>query len=59
MLVTTTQFRTLAEEVAATLGLAEARLLTVEHPLGGTSEATIAAWADGAVEEALRLFTAP
>ena len=39
------------------MGLPEARILEVDHPLGGTDEATVLAWADGAVEEALRLLT--
>jgi len=30
----------------------------VGHPLGGTEEPTVLAWADAAVDEALRLFTA-
>ena len=35
------------------------RLVAVEHPLGGTDEASILDRADTAVEPALRLLTAP
>lgn len=31
--------------------------MSIPHPLGGTDEATVIAWADAAVEEALRLLT--
>ena len=43
--------------MAANFGLPEARILMVEHPLGGTDEATITAWADAAVERAVALYT--
>ena len=56
-MVTTTKFRALTDQVAASLGQPDARILEVDHPLGGTDEATIEAWADAAVEEALRLLT--
>ena len=57
MIVTTTDFRSLTEQVAASLGQPDARILEVPHPLGGTDETTVLTWADAAVEEALRLFT--
>ena len=57
MIVTTTDFRALTDQVASSLGQPDARILEVPHPLGGTDEATVLAWADAAVEEALRLFT--
>jgi hypothetical protein len=55
--VTTTKFRALTDQVAMSLGQPDARILEVGHPLGGTDEATVVAWADAAVEEALRLLT--
>jgi len=56
--VTTTKFRMLTDQVATSLGQADARIVEVAHPLGGTDEATVEAWADEIVEEALRLLTA-
>lgn len=57
MVFTTTRFRTLTDQVAASLGRPDLRIVEVDHPLGGTDEATIVAWADAAVEETLRLLT--
>ncbi len=57
MIVTTTEFRSLTDQVAASLGLPDARIVEVDHPLGGTDEDTVRAWADAAVEETLRLLT--
>ena len=57
MLVATTEFRALAAEVAATMGLPDMRIVAVGHPLGGTDEATIIDRADAAAEPALRLLT--
>lgn len=56
-MVTTTKFRSLTDQVAASLGQPDARILEVAHPLGGTAVATVQAWADAAVEDALRLLT--
>lgn len=58
MIVTTTQFRALTDQVAVSLGLPDARVLEVPHPLGGTAEATVLTWADAAVEATLQLLTA-
>ena len=55
----TTAFRALAAEVAATQGLPDIRLVSVEHPLGGADAASILDRADTAIEPALRLLTAP
>lgn len=55
--MTTTKFRDLTDQVAASLGQPDARVVEVEHPLGGTGEATVLAWADGAVDATLRLLT--
>ena len=57
MVVTTTKFLNLTKQVAANFGLPDARICTVEHPLGGTDEDTIVRWADGAVDEIIKLFT--
>ncbi len=57
MVVTTTKFRVLTDQVASSLGQPDSRILEVEHPLGGTSEATVRTWADASVAEALRLLT--
>jgi hypothetical protein len=55
--VTTTKFRALTEQVAASLGRPDLRILEVEHPLGGTDEATVVSWADSAVERTIALLT--
>ena len=57
MVVTTTKFQALTQRVAMNFGLPEARICTVDHPLGGTDEATILAWADAAVDQIIELFT--
>ena len=57
MVVTTTKFQSLTKRVAMNFGLPEARICTVDHPLGGTDEATILAWADAAVDQIIELFT--
>lgn len=59
MLVATTAFEALAAEVADTLGLPEVRIVSVEHPLGGTVEEAVLDRADAAVEPTLRLLTGP
>ncbi len=57
MVVTTTKFLALTKRVAMNFGLPDARICTVDHPLGGTDEATILTWADAAVDEIIALFT--
>ena len=56
-MVTTTSFRTLTDRVAKSLGHPGARIVAVPHPLGGTDETTVRQWADGTVEEAIKLLT--
>ena len=56
-MITTTNFRELTEQVAASLGYANLRILTVGHPLGGTDEEIVRQWADDAVEETIHLLT--
>jgi hypothetical protein len=57
VVVTTTKFFDLTARVASNFGLPDARVVVVDHPLGGTDEATILRWADDAVERAVALFT--
>jgi hypothetical protein len=57
VVVTTTKFVALTKRVALNFGLPEARISVVDHPLGGTDEATILAWADTAADEIIALFT--
>lgn len=47
----------LTDQVAASLQRADARIVEVQHPLGGTAEATVVEWADAAVEETIALLT--
>jgi hypothetical protein len=55
--LTTTHFVNLTNRVVANFGMTDARILVVSHPLGGTDTDTIRAWADGAVDRTLALFT--
>jgi hypothetical protein len=54
---TTTRFVDLTNRVASNLGLPDARVVVVGHPLGGTDDATIVAWADAAVDEVIARLT--
>ena len=45
------------QQVAASLGHPDLRILEVGHPLGGTKEETILEWADEAVEATIQLLT--
>jgi len=56
--MTTTKFRDLCYQVADQLGVPEARVLVVDHPLGATPQPTILDWADAAVDDVVKLFTA-
>jgi hypothetical protein len=57
VVVTTTGFRNLTVQCALAFGLPEARIVTVEHPLGGIEEAAVLRRAHGIVEDVLRLWT--
>jgi hypothetical protein len=59
VVVTTTKFERLTAQVAANFGLPDARVVVVEHPLGGTDDDTIRSWADAAVDRIIELFTSP
>jgi hypothetical protein len=54
---TTTHFVELTRRVAAGFGVPEARVVVFPHPLGGTDDDTIIAWADAAVDEVVALLT--
>jgi hypothetical protein len=56
IVVTTTQFATIAETMSEHFGLAETRRLVLPHPIGGTDAGTLEAWADDAVDAALALL---
>jgi hypothetical protein len=57
VVATTTHFVDLTRRVAAGFGVPEARVAVFPHPLGGTDDATILAWADAAVDEVMALLT--
>jgi hypothetical protein len=57
VVATTTHFVDLTRRVAAGFGVADARVAVFPHPLGGTDDATIRAWADGAVDDVIALLT--
>ncbi|MBC8363663.1 MAG: hypothetical protein H8E59_01510 [Actinobacteria bacterium] len=50
MVLATTPFAHLAAASAKNLGLPDARIVAVPHPLGGTDEETVIAWAEAAVD---------
>ena len=54
---TTTRFEALTRQVAAGFGLPGLRMVVVDHPLGGTDEATIVRWADAVVDDVLQALT--
>jgi len=58
VVVTTTAFADLSRRVAAANRLPEARIVVVEHPLGGITEDEVLDRAERAVEEVIALFTA-
>jgi hypothetical protein len=43
--------------VAAAIGLPEARMVVIEHPLGGIEEPAVLARAQSVVEDVLKLWT--
>jgi hypothetical protein len=48
----------LTQQCAAAFGLPEARVVAVDHPLGGIQEDAVLARAETIVEDVLRLWTA-
>ncbi len=57
MLTTRGGFHNLTVQVATAFGLPDARIVVVDHPLGGIEEEAVMARAQGIVEEVLRLWT--
>ena len=57
VVATTTDFVDLTRRVASGFGVPEARIAVFPHPLGGTGDTTIRAWADSALDEVLSLLT--
>ena len=55
-MVATTAFEALAGEAAQAYGLPEARIATVEHPIGGIGEAPLVARAEVLVDGVLALL---
>ena len=58
MVFTTEPFEVLTFSAADSLGLSEARIVTVPHPLGGTDEATVVGWAEAAVDRLVEVLGA-
>ena len=57
MVLTTTAFLHLTREVAGALGLPEARIVVVPHPIGGIEEPEALDRARSIVEQVLDLWT--
>ncbi|MEM9521181.1 MAG: hypothetical protein AAGA37_17815 [Actinomycetota bacterium] len=57
VVITTEQFRRLTDQVAASLGRTNLRIVETRHPIGGVDEATALAWADEVVEDVIAVLT--
>ena len=57
VLTTRGGFHNLTVQVATAFGLPDARIVVVDHPLGGIEEDAVMERAQGIVEEVLRLWT--
>ena len=57
MAVATERFEGLASEAAAQSGLPDARIVSVEHPIGGVSKELLTERADRIVDDVLVLLT--
>jgi hypothetical protein len=57
VVVTTTGFHNLTVQCAVAFGLPDARIVTVDHPLGGIHEDAVVQRANRVVEDVLRLWT--
>ncbi len=51
MVVASDAFSKLADQMAEELRIPEARIAVVSHPIGGSSDETLVAWADAAIDE--------
>lgn len=58
MVVTTSSFRRLTEQAAASLGRDDLPIAVTRHPIGGVDHETAAAWADEVVDDVHALLTA-
>jgi len=58
VVLATIPFAHLAAASAKNLGLPDARIVSVPHPLGGTDEATVIEWAEAAVDDVLAALEA-
>ncbi|MGE0877948.1 MAG: hypothetical protein AB7L13_13075 [Acidimicrobiia bacterium] len=56
VVVTTTGFLELTNACASAFGLPDARIVVIEHPLGGIEEPAVLARAATIVEDVLRLW---
>ena len=50
-------FSSLASQMAAELSIPGARIAVVPHPIGGTPDALLNAWADAAIDDLMRLLS--
>lgn len=57
VVVTTTKFEPIAVTLSDTQGMPDTRRLVLPHPIGGTDEPTLHAWADAAADTLISLFT--
>ena len=57
MVITTDEFQILSRESAATQRLPDARIASVAHPIGATSEDGLKERAEGAVDLCIALLT--
>ena len=58
MVFTTELFEALTTSAADSLGLPEARIVVVPHPLGGTDQAKVVGWAEVAVDRLVEVLGA-
>jgi len=56
VVLATAPFAQLATASARNLGLPDARIVAVPHPLGGTDEAIVSEWAEAAVDEIVEVL---
>jgi hypothetical protein len=57
VVATTTHFEPVAKTLSTSFGAPETRLLVLPHPIGGTDERTLGAWAEAASDRLIALFT--
>ncbi|MAG30728.1 MAG: hypothetical protein CL908_07555 [Deltaproteobacteria bacterium] len=56
-MITTDEFLVLSRESAQTQGLADARIVSVPHPIGATTEEGLRQRAEGAADASIGLLT--